>query len=93
MRRIDVLIWAAALLGLGGLVYGLEQIGGRDVPWGQLALLALMLLWVGSYVQRFLTQSMTYHQQLKSYRDAVLRKRWEELTPQEQEALGQHGQE
>ncbi|NJK35614.1 MAG: DUF3007 family protein [Oscillatoriales cyanobacterium SM2_2_1] len=93
MRRIDVIGIAAALLGIGALVFGLEQSWGKGLPWGQLSLFVLIVVWVGSYVRRFLTKSMTYHQQLEDYRIAVLKQRWEELTPEEREALEQQAEE
>lgn len=93
MRRIDVVGIAAVLLGIGVLVYGLEQSWAKGAPWGQLSLLVLIMVWVGSYVRRFVTKSMTYHQQLENYRTAVLKQRWEELTPEERAALEQQAQE
>ena len=87
MRRIDALgIGLGVLLG-GGLLYGLLQVVGIDAIqagiWTQAVLIGGLVLWILSYLFRALTQNMTYNQQVQDYKDAVLQKRLEELTPEE----------
>ena len=46
------------------------------------------VLWTGSYVFRVANKDMTYAQQLKDYENAVIQKRFEELSETEVDALG-----
>lgn len=39
--------------------------------------------WLVTYLFRALTQNMTYSQQLQDYKEAVLQKQLDELTPEE----------
>lgn len=87
MRRLDVIgIGIGVFLG-GGLLYLLFKYSGLDSfnagIWSQFILVCGLLGWLTTYLWRVLTQNMTYNQQLKQYRDAVLQKRLEELTPEE----------
>jgi len=43
--------------------------------------------WVGSYVFRVANKDMTYAQQLRDYENAVIQKRFEELSEEEVDAL------
>ena len=45
------------------------------------------VLWTGSYVFRVANKDMTYAQQLRDYENAVIQKRFEELSGEEVEAL------
>ncbi|MDJ1182937.1 DUF3007 family protein [Roseofilum casamattae] len=91
MRRIDVIIITLAILGAGGLVYGLFQVIGLDSinagRWSQLILVGGVLAWVSTYLFRVGTQTMTYNQQRRDYEDALLQQRWESLTPEERAEL------
>lgn len=87
MRRIDAIGISFALFIVGGLAYVLLQGLGLDSLnagiWSQFLLIAVLLGWVSTYVFRFATSRMTYNQQLEDYKEAVLQKRLEELTPEE----------
>ncbi len=87
MRRLDAIAILFVLLGLGGASYGLLRLLGIDGSqagvWSQVFLVALLLLWLGTYLFRVLTQTMTYNQQLQEYKTAVLQKRLEAMTPEE----------
>lgn len=91
MRRIDILLIGLGVFGGGGLVYWLLQNTGLDSLdagiWSQAALIGVVLIWVGSYVFRVLTKQMTLGDQLRDYEEAVMRKRLEEMTPEELAAL------
>ncbi len=87
MRRIDVLI-IGLVVGVGGFViYLLLQTAGIDSInagiWSQSILIIGLLGWVFTYIFRVVTQNMTYNQQVKNYKDAVLQKQIEELSPEE----------
>ena len=45
------------------------------------------VLWTGSYVFRVANKDMTYAQQLRDYENAVIQKRFEELSEEEVDAL------
>lgn len=87
MRRIDLIFIGLAVFAVGGIVYFLLQYLGIDGLtagiWTQVLLVVGLLVWTLSYLWRVVTQNMTYNQQLKDYEDAVLRKRLEEMTPEE----------
>ena len=87
MRRIDVFGIGIAIFVAGGLVYLLLQFIGLDSVeagiWSQAVLVAGLVGWLLTYLVRAVTQSMTYNQQVKDYKEAVLQKRLEELTPEE----------
>jgi hypothetical protein len=87
MRRIDVLGIGLGVFAAGGLVYIILQVAGLDTleagVWSQLLLVGGLIGWVISYVFRAVGQKMTYNQQRKDYEEAYLKKRLEELTPEE----------
>jgi hypothetical protein len=87
VRRIDVVTIGLVLFLAGGLAYGLLQILGFDSltagVWSQAILVTGLIGWLLTYLLRALTQTMTYNQQVKDYQEAVLQKRFEELTPEE----------
>ena len=86
MRRIDVLIVGIVVFGIGGAGYlGLKLAGVGEIDagiWSQLILVSMILAWSFSYVFRVATKNMTYNQQRKEYEEAVIQKRYEELTPE-----------
>jgi hypothetical protein len=87
MRRIDALAITFGVFIAGGVAYFFLQIIGLDGLqagiWSQVLLVAGLLGWLFTYLFRVFSQKMTYNQQLKDYEEAVLRKRFEELTPEE----------
>ena len=91
MRRLDVLLISLALFGGGGLLYAIFRgsgLNGLDAGvWSQLVFVLVVMGWVSTYLYRAVTQKMTYNQQLRDYEDAVLQKRFEALSPEEQAAL------
>lgn len=93
MRRIDVIgIGLAVALVGGGLYVALQLLGLDGLSagiWSQALMVAGLVGWLGSYLFRVVTRSMTLSQQLRDYEDAVLEKRLEELTPEELAALQQ----
>lgn len=87
MRRIDVIAISLGIFAAGGVAYLLLQFAGLDSLnagiWSQVFLVGGLIGWLLTYLFRALTQNMTYSQQLKDYEEAVLKKRLEELTPEE----------
>ncbi|MBW4579859.1 MAG: DUF3007 family protein [Tildeniella nuda ZEHNDER 1965/U140] len=87
MRRIDAIGISFGVFAAGGLGYLLLQGTGLDSTtagiWTQVALVGGLIGWVATYAFRAVTQTMTYNQQLKDYEEAVLQKRFEELSPEE----------
>lgn len=87
MRRIDVIGIGIGIFVAGGLAYLLLKVAGLDSleagVWSQLLLVGGLIGWLLTYLVRALTQNMTYSQQLKDYKEAVLQKQLEELTPEE----------
>jgi Protein of unknown function (DUF3007) len=87
MRRIDAIGISLIVFVIGGAGYvGLKLVGLDNISagiWSQLVLVGIILGWSSTYVLRVLTKKMTYTQQLKDYEEAVLQKRFEELTPEE----------
>ncbi|NJR52273.1 MAG: DUF3007 family protein [Leptolyngbyaceae cyanobacterium CSU_1_3] len=87
MRRIDVVGITVGLFVVGGLAYLLLETIGLDSMsagiWSQVLLVGALIVWLVTYLTRVLSQNMTYNQQLEDYREAVLKKRFEELTPEE----------
>ncbi|MEG3862880.1 DUF3007 family protein [Microcoleus sp. herbarium12] len=87
MRRIDVIGISIGFFAAGGLAYLLLQFAGLDSMnagiWSQLFLVVGLVGWLVTYLFRALTQGMTYSQQLKEYKDAVLQKQLDALTPEE----------
>jgi membrane protein implicated in regulation of membrane protease activity len=91
MRRIDVVGITLGVFLVGGLAYLLLETIGLDSMsagiWSQVLLVGALLVWLVTYLTRVLSQNMTYNQQLQDYKEAVLQKRLEELTPEELEKL------
>jgi ABC-type iron transport system FetAB permease component len=87
MRRIDVIGIGLGTFALGGILYVLMQTIGLDAEkagiWSQALLVLGLLGWVATYIFRAATKQMTYAQQLRDYENAVLQKRFEELSPEE----------
>ncbi|EGJ33408.1 MULTISPECIES: DUF3007 family protein [Moorena] len=87
MRRIDAIGIALGIFAAGGIAYLIFQLAGYDQIkagiWSQVLLVGGLFGWVLTYLFRALTQTMTYNQQVKEYKDAVLQKRLEEMTPEE----------
>ena len=87
MRRIDVIGICLGFFVAGGLTYLVLQVAGLDSMnagiWSQLFLVAGLIGWLVTYLFRALTQNMTYSEQLKEYKDAVLQKQLDALTPEE----------
>lgn len=93
MRRIDALGIALGIFVAAGLVYAALQVVGLDGInagiWTQAALVVGLIGWSLTYLLRVGNKNMTYNQQLKDYEEAVMRKRLEEMTPEELAQLQQ----
>lgn len=91
MRRIDVIGVGIGILLVGAGLYGGLQLLGLDGIsagiWSQVMIVGGLVGWLGSYLLRVTTQSMTLNQQLQDYEDAVLQKRLEEMSPEALAAL------
>lgn len=87
MRRIDAIGITIGFFVTGGLLYIVLQVAGLDSlsagVWSQFILVGGLIGWLLSYLFRVVTQTMTYNQQLKDYKETVLQKRLEEMTPEE----------
>jgi hypothetical protein len=68
------LLLGTAVLGLGGLGYGLFRVNGFEGFSAGIAasalLMVLVLGWTATYLLRALTGNMTYMQQRRTYRQA-----------------------
>lgn len=87
MRRIDIIGIGLGIFAAGGVAFAVLQVAGLDSLqagiWSQLLLIGGLIGWVATYLFRVGTKQMTYNQQLQDYKDAVLQKQLEELTPEE----------
>jgi|SRR6476469_9882873 len=87
MRRIDVIGIGFGIFAAGGLAYLILQMAGLDNleagVWSQLLLVGGLVGWLLTYLFRVGNKQMTYNQQVKDYEEAVLQKRFAELTPEE----------
>lgn len=87
MRKIDAIGIGLGVFAAGGLVYIILQVAGLDSLeagiWSQVLLVGGLIGWVVTYVYRAVGNKMTYHQQRQDYEEAYLRKRLEELSPEE----------
>jgi hypothetical protein len=87
MRRIDVIGIGLGVFAAGGILFAVLRFGGLDASasglWTQAALIAGLTGWLVTYLVRAATGRMTYHQQRQELEDAVLQKRFEELTPEQ----------
>jgi hypothetical protein len=91
MRRIDVIGIGIGVFAAGGVIYLVLRLAGLDNLnagiWSQVIFLGGLVGWVVTYLTRAFTQNMTYNQQLENYEEAVLRRRLEEMSPEELEKL------
>lgn len=87
MQRITAIGITIGVFTAGGLAYIVLKIAGLDGMeagiWSQLFLVGGLIGWLMSYALRVVGQKMTYHQQRKAYEEAFLKKRLDELTPEE----------
>lgn len=91
-RKDVILIGVGMAVGGVGLYKGLQTFAGMDPLMAGnyvqiIFVLVIMLGWASTYVSRVLNKDMTYVKQLKEYEDEVMRKRLEEMTEEEKEAL------
>ena len=98
MTKGQSLLLGLAVLGFGALGYGLFQAGGLEGFNAGIAasalLMVLVLSWTASYLLRAVTGNMTYMQQRRTYRSAydahtteVLQRKFDALSPEEQQQL------
>ncbi len=87
MRRLDALTIILAVFIAGGFGYvALQWVGLDGITagiWTQAFLVMGLVGWLLSYVLRAMSHKMTYHQQLKDYEEAIVAKRYSELSPEE----------
>jgi Protein of unknown function (DUF3007) len=87
MRRIDAILITLGVFVAGGLAYLLLKVVGLEGVqagiWSQVALVLGLLGWVSTYIYRAMNQKMSYVQQLRDYEEAVIQKRFEEMTPEQ----------
>ena len=87
MRRRDAIAIAFGVFTAGGITYLLLQLAGLDNLsagiWSQVLLVGGLVAWLCTYLFRVAGQKMTYNQQIQDYKEAVLQKRLEEMTPEE----------
>jgi hypothetical protein len=87
MKRIDVIVIGIVIFAAGGLGYVLLQLAGLDSAkagiWSQVLLFGGSIGWLLTYLFRVGTKQMTYNQQVKDYKEAVLQKKLEAMTPEE----------
>ena len=93
MRRIDAIAICLGVFIAAGLLYAVLQVVGVDGInagiWTQTLLVVGLVGWSLTYLLRVGTKKMTYNQQLKDYEEAVMRKRLEEMSPEELAELQQ----
>ena len=98
ITRVGALGAGVAVFAIGGLGYWLFQAAGFEGFSAGIAtqavLVAVVLIWTGSYLLRVVTGNMTYMEQRRRYRSAYdaateeeLERRFNALSPSEQEAL------
>lgn len=72
---------------------GIQLAGVPDLLAGQLTTgfvsIFALLAWISTYLFRVGTKNMTYAQQLRDYENAVIKKRYEELSEEELAALSE----
>ena len=87
MRRLDAILLTFAVFVGGGLLYALLQAIGLEGQqagiWTEAVLVIGVVVWLSTYLLRVFTKNMTYFQQVRDYREAVLQKRLESLSPEE----------
>ena len=100
ITRGKALLAGLAIFGIGGIGYwGFQAAGFEGFSAGiaaQALLVVIVLVWTGSYLFRGVTGHMTYMEQRRRYRsgydaatDEELLKRFDALSPEEQEKLMQ----
>lgn len=98
ITRGKALLAGLVIFALGGLGYwGFQAAGFEGFSAGiaaQGVLVAVVLVWTGSYLFRVVTGNMTYMEQRRRYRSAYeaatdeeLQQRFDALSPEEQEKL------
>jgi hypothetical protein len=98
ITRAGALGAGVAVFAIGGLGYWAFQAAGFEGFSAGIAtqavLVAVVLIWTGSYLLRVVTGNMTYMEQRRRYRSAYdaateeeLERRFNALSPSEQEAL------
>lgn len=87
MRRIDAIGISLGIFAAGGILYFILQVAGVNGIeagiWTQAVLVGGLVGWLLTYLFRVTNSKMTYNQQLKDYEEAVIQKRFEEMTPEE----------
>merc|ERR1712224_39429 len=91
-NRKDVLLIGAALISIGYFMSYVLQIFGIEAGlagnWAQLTIfLGICICWVSTYFLRVARKNTTYSQQLKSYEEAVIARRLEEIPEAELEEM------
>ena len=100
ITRGKALLAGLAIFGIGGIGYwGFQAAGFEGFSAGiasQALLVVIVLVWTGSYLFRVVTGNMTYMEQRRRYRsgydaatDEELLKRFDALSPEEQDKLMQ----
>jgi len=100
ITRGKALLAGLAIFGIGGIGYwGFQAAGFEGFSAGiaaQALLVVIVLVWTGSYLFRVVTGNMTYMEPRRRYRsgydaatDEELLKRFDALSPEEQEKLMQ----
>ena len=93
MRRIDALGISLGVFVATGLIYVILQVLGIDSInagiWTQTLLVMGLIGWSLTYLLRVSSKNMTYNQQLKDYEEAVIQKRFEEMSPEDLNKLQQ----
>ena len=91
MRRIDVIAIGVGIFLTGGALYLILQFAGLDTLsagiWSQVIFVGGLVGWLLTYLFRVATKNMTYNRQLQDYEEAVLQKRFEEMSPESLEKL------
>ncbi|UPM50091.1 DUF3007 family protein [Synechococcus sp. A10-1-5-1] len=100
ITRGKALLAGLAIFGIGGIGYWAFQAAGFEGFSAGIAaqalLVVIVLVWTGSYLFRVVSGNMTYMEQRRRYRsvydaatDEELQKRFDALSPEEQERLMQ----
>jgi hypothetical protein len=98
ISRGTALLAGGGVFVVGGLGYWIFQAAGLEGfsagIAAQVLLVAIVLIWTGSYLVRVVSGNMTYMEQRRRYRsaydaatEAELQERFDALSPTEQEAL------
>lgn len=91
MRRLDLILICLGFFLGGGLCYlGLQALGVESLQagiWTQGVLVLVVIGWITTYLVRVGSNSMTYHQQIRDYDEAMIRRQWDSLSSEERERL------